>query len=459
MSVAVTGAGVPATHGGPTAPDSPGGGDGPRDRGGAARWRSRLTLGTTPGRLRLTLIALVTASLAWGALAGFTVSQYSSAATSVVTTSEPLTLDAQQIYHDLSDADDTAATAFLDGGLQPFSLVSRYQADVNAASSAIEQATALGGGSPDLVTLSEKLPVYTGEIETARADNRLGYPLGAAYLREASGLMNGTLLPAAQRLYTTDNSRLTATSAQATGLPLVLVTIVVGLAIGYALYRTSRWLTRRTNRVLNAGLVAAGLAGVVSLVWLAVAFIGAHSDLLTAQSRGSVPVQALARADIVALQAHADESLTLIDNTGDDQYQTDYVARQKALGPGAGSLLAAATSAAAGSPAASSVSAAAAHATVWNAAHVKLRAADDSGNHTAAVASALGTRPRDAGAEFAAFSAAMTSGINADQAAFAASASAGGNMYGGLEAATIVLALLMAAGCGWGLSRRLVEYR
>jgi hypothetical protein len=459
MSVAVTGAGVPATHGGPMAPDSQGDGDGPRARGGPGRWRSRLTLRTTPGRLRLALIALVAASLAWGALAGFTVSQYSSAATSVVTTSEPLTLDAQQIYHDLSDANDTAATAFLDGGLQPFSLVSRYQADVNAASHAIEQATALGGGSPDLVTLSENLPVYTGEIETARADNRLGYPLGAAYLHEASNLMNGTLLPAAQRLYTADNSRLTATSAQATGLPLVLVTIVAGLAIGYALYRTSRWLTRRTNRVLNAGLLAAGLAGVVSLVWLAVAFIGAHSDLLTAQSRGSVPVQALARADIVALQAHADESLTLIDNTGDDQYQTDYVARQKALGPGAGSLLAAATSAAAGSPAASSVSAAAAHAGAWNAAHVKLRAADDSGNHSAAVASALGTGPGDAGGGFAAFSAAMTSGINADQAAFAASASAGGNMYGGLEAATIVLALAMAAGCGWGLSRRLVEYR
>lgn len=424
-----------------------------------ARWRSRLTLGTTPGRLRLALIGLVTASLAWGALAGFTVSQYSSAASGVVTTSEPLTLQAQQIYHDLSDANDTAATAFLVGGLQPFSLVSRYNADVNAAAAAIEHATALGGGSPDLVTLSRDLPVYTGQIQTARADSRLGYPLGTAYLREASDLMNGTLLPAAQRLYAADNRRLTGTSAQATGLPLMLFTIVIGLAIGYAVYRVSRWLTRHTNRVLNPGLLAGGLAGGLSLVWLAAAFGGAYLDLQNAQAHGSVPVQALARADIVALQAHADESLTLVDNAGDDQYQHDYLAQHRSLGPGSGTLMAAALSAAAGSQAGSAVGAAAADAGSWNTAHAKLRASDDSGNHEAAVESALGTRTGDAGGAFTAFSTEMTSGINADQAAFAASARAGGNMYTGLEAAVIVLSLAMAAGCAWGLSRRLVEYR
>ena len=430
--------------------------------GGSVRWRSRLGPGTTPGRLRLALVALVTASLAWGALTGFTVSQYSSAAASVVTTSEPLTLDAQQIYHDLSDANDTASTAFLVGGLQPFSLVSRYQRDVSAASIAIEAATALGGESPEEATLARDLPVYTGQIATARADSRLGYPLGTAYLRKASDLMNGVLLPAARRMYAADNSRLTANSSQATGLPLMLVTIVAGLAIGYALFRVSRWLTRHTKRVLNPGLLIAGLAWAISLVWLAVAYTGAHTDLLRAQARGSVPVQALARADIVALQAHADESLTLVDNSGDDQYQADYLAKQRSLGPGPGTLLAAAMAAApGGSPGAHAAAAhaAAAHAAAWNAAHAALRAADDSGDHAVAVASALGTGPGDAGGQFAAFSAAMTSGVNADQVAFDTSARAGGNRYSGLEAALIGLALTMAVASAWGLTRRLLEYR
>jgi hypothetical protein len=424
-----------------------------------ARLRSWLNLGSTPGKLRVALIAVVVASLAWGALAAFTVSQYSSAASGVVATGESLTLDAQHIYQDLSDANNTEATAFLNGGLEPFALRDRYLADIKQAAAAIGDATATGGNSKSIVTLSTDLPVYTGEIETARADNRIGYPLGAAYLREASTLMNGTLLPAANNLYTTENSRLTATSAQATGLPLVIVTLVVGLIIEYVLYRTSRWLARRTHRVLNFGLLAAAAAALVSLAWLAIVFTGARSDLLTAQARGSVPVGALARADITALQAHADESLTLIDNAGDDANQADYVQKQKALGPGPGTLLTAATSAAAGGPAAAAARAAAAHAQSWYQAHAKLRSLDDGGNHTAAVASALGSGTGDAGGQFAAFSSDMTSGINAGQTAFAASADAGESMYTGLEAVVIVLALLMAAGSAWGLSRRLVEYR
>jgi hypothetical protein len=448
MSVAVTGTGDPAARGGP-----PG-------RAGPARWRSRLTFGTTPGRLRLALIGLVAASLAWGALATFTVSQYSSAATSVVTTSEPLTLDAQQIYHDLSDANDTEATAFLVGGMQPQNLVDRYSADVRAASAAIERATALGGGSPDLTALSAGLPAYVDEIGTGRADSRLGYPLGSAYMREASNQMNASLLPAAQRLYNADNAKLTATSAQGTGLPLMLVTIVAGLALGYALYWMSRWLAWRTNRVLNPGLIAAGLAGLISLVWLAVAFGGAYFDLQGAQTRGSIPVQALAHADIVALQAHADESLTLIDNSGDDQYQSDFLARREALGPGRGTLFAAAISASAGTPGAAAVNAAAGRSASWGTAHAKLRVADDDGDHATAVKSALGyLGSQDAGHEFDAFSADMTTAIDDDQAAFAASASAGGTMYAGLEAAMIVLALTMAAASAWGLNRRLMEYR
>jgi len=48
-----------------------------------------------------------------------------------------------------------------------------------------KQASAAGSaGGDDLATLSGQLAVYTDEVGTARADNRLGLPLGAAYLRE-----------------------------------------------------------------------------------------------------------------------------------------------------------------------------------------------------------------------------------------------------------------------------------
>ena len=426
--------------------------------------RARLNVSSTPGRLRLLLAILVLFSLAWGALAAFAVQQYASAASGVVDTREPLSLDALRIYQRLSDANDAAATAFLTGGLEPFPIRQRYLADISAAESGIEDATARGGAgngvtATDLRTLAIDVPVYTGEIETARADNRLGLPLGAAYLREASALMRAALLPAAQRLYDTENSSLGGTSAQATGLPLIAVTVAAGLGLGGVLWLASRWLRRRTNRVFNAGLVVAGVAVVVSLAWLAIAYSGGRSDLLAAQAKGSTPVAALARVDIAAQQAHADESLTLIDNSGDDVYQQDYLNEERALGPGPGTLLTAAATAAAGSPAAPAVTSEVTDAKMWYLDHAGLRALDDSGKHAAAVQSALSSGADDAGLWSARLSADLNTAMAESQAAFDSPARAGAGAYTGLEAGVVLAALVMAAGCAWGLSRRIAEYR
>ncbi len=441
----------------------------PAARGSA--WRSRLDTATTPSRLRLLLVVLVLLSLAWGVLAALTADQHASAAADVVAVSEPLSLDAEQIYQSLSDADATAANAFLAGGLEPPAARQRYEADITQAAIRIEAASALEGSSAartqlpghlskqasaagsaigdDLATLSGQLPVYTDEVATARSDNRLGLPLGAAYLREASALLRGTLLPSASDIYTRESGQLTSASAQATGLPLVVAAVVIGLGIGYVLFRSSRWLAGHTHRLVNYGLLVAALAGLVSLVWLAGAFVVGRADLLHAQQQGSAPAQAFARADVAALQAHADESLTLIDNSGDDAYQQDFLAQKKLLGPGPGTLL--------GAVAASTGNdGAVADAQAWYQAHAALRALDDGGNHAAAVRSALSG---PAATSFARLSATLGDGINTDQAVFASSARGGRDAFTGLAAGMIVAALVMVAGCAWGLSRRLAEYR
>src|SRR5690242_4533659 len=234
-----------------------------------AWWRSRLDGAATPTRLGLLLAVLIVFSLAWGVLAGLTASQHASAAADVVAVSEPLSLDAEQIYTSLSDAGATAASAFLAGGLEPAQARQRYQADITQAAIKIEAASALVGSSAartqlpgqlarktaaadaaigdDLAILSGQLPAYADEVGTARADNRLGLPLGAAYLREASTLLRGTLLPAASDIYTRESALLTSSSAQATGLPLVVVAVLVGLVIGYVLVRSSR--DRKSTRL------------------------------------------------------------------------------------------------------------------------------------------------------------------------------------------------------------------
>src|SRR5215472_3512588 len=403
--------------------------------------------GTTPAKLRLLLIGVLALSLIWGAVAAWTVAAHASATANVLSVSEQLSLDAQQIYRSLSDADATDAAAFLSGGLEPLSLRHRYQADIAQAARRLEAATAAAGNSAAgsrLATLAAELPVYTGLVETARADNRLGLPVGAAYLRQASEVMRARLLPAARDLYAQENAQLAAANNQATGIPYLALTVAA--ITGFGLLWSQLWLTRRTNRLVNSGLLLATVAGLVMLIWLVSALSIARTHLISARDRGSAPVEALARADIAALQAHADESLTLIDRSGDDSFQQDFLVWQKRLGPGRGTLLTFAASLAHGSPGGSRARAAASGAPAWFAVHRRVRSLDDNGKYTAAVRLAIGSGPADSGGLFGRIDTDLTDAIAADQSAFRTAAVAGQNDLAGLEAGIIVLSVLMAAG-------------
>src|SRR5215470_5212866 len=102
--------------------------DVPRHALPAVRHPVRAT--TTPAKLRLLLIGLVSLCLIWGAVAAWVVSQRASAANDVASTTETLSLDGQKIYRFLSDADATADTAFLSSGLEPIDGPLGYQADI-----------------------------------------------------------------------------------------------------------------------------------------------------------------------------------------------------------------------------------------------------------------------------------------------------------------------------------------
>ena len=414
---------------------------------------------STPDGLRLLLAATVMVSLLWGAIAAWTVAQRTSAANDVVASSEPLAFDAQQIYRSLSDADATEAAAFL-AGTEPPGGRSRYLADIARATTYLEIATAATGNQRNrsqLIVLSTEIPLYTGVVEDARADNRLGLPVGSSYVAEASALMRAKLLPAADSFYQQENARLGAADDQATGLPILAV--IVAAAAAYVLIAAQRREARRTHRNFNHGLVAGSAAGLISFVWLIAGLSLARVQLLDARDHGSAPVAALAQADIAALRAHADESLTLINRSGDDPSQADFLGVEKQLGPGPGTLLSTASAAAAGSDGARPAAAAVAAAPVWYATHQQVRAVDNSGGYTAAVQLAIGSGPASSSTEFTRLVGGLTAAISADQAAFSSAAHSGQDAMTGLTAGMIVISLGMAAGCGWGLSRRLAEYR
>ena len=403
------------------------------------------------------LISLIMLCLGWGAVAALTVSQHSSAADDVVSASEPLSLDAQQIYQSLADADVTVSTAYLFGHSEPFADRLRYEHDIDVATADLKAATAASGNSSisaSLAAIAENLPVYTGYVQDGVVYNSMGFPAGGSFTEVASEEMHQTLLPAARNVYAQETARLGDASAEATGLPLAIVAVLAGLLTGVILYRQQRWLTQRTHRIINRGLLLASVATVAALIWLISALAIGRGDLLQASQHGSGPAETLAQADIAALQARGDETLNLISRTGDADFQQNFHSAQNTLD----SLLASA-SAASTSDGVKSIAAAQHAATAWFAVNQQAQALDAAANYGAETTLIIGTGPGSAGTLFNTLQTDLDAAITADQSVFAANATAGQGAFSGLEIGIAVLAVAMAASSAWGVARRLEEYR
>src|SRR5262249_32595273 len=145
--------------------------------------RLRRVASTTPRQIRLAMVAVVLAALLAGLALGAVTAVRRDATNSVATRDEPLMLAADQLYASLSDADPPAATTSLRGGPEPPGLRARYLGDIRRATAQLGALNRRVQGTTDLSAVGEigaGLPVYTGLIETARANNRQGFPVGAA---------------------------------------------------------------------------------------------------------------------------------------------------------------------------------------------------------------------------------------------------------------------------------------
>ena len=194
----------------------------------------------------------------------------------------------------------------------------------------------------------------------------------------------------------------------------------------------------------------ASVAGVAALAWLVVALAGGRSDLLQATRHGSTPAETLAQAGIAALQARGDETLNLISRTGDSDFQQDFRVAQ-----GEFSMRLTAANTQSTVDAAGPTTAASRDASSWFAVNQQAQQLDHAFDYGAETQLEIGS----AGTLFGRLESDLTAAIHADQAVFASSAAAGSGAFTGLEAGVVVLALAMAVGCAWGLSRRLAEYR
>lgn len=277
--------------------------------------RSVSFLITSPGRLTIVALILIVAILAAGLSMWQTTSQRQQQLTRISQLSEPMANASQNLYASLTIADASANTAFSRGTLNSNQdLVSNFDDVIAQASmSATRAATGIENVDDpemkDIATVQRLLPVYTGMVETARANARQGNPVSVAYLASASNLMQVQILPAAKSLYERTS---TATNAEQRELSKPPLFPMSGMAAAILmLLLTQWWLTRRTGRLFNVGLFGATVLMAIALVGVGIATTQPwQSNSIFGEQRPDV--HALTEVRIDAQQLRASETLGLV---------------------------------------------------------------------------------------------------------------------------------------------------
>ncbi|MFF7893759.1 hypothetical protein ACFZDI_18035 [Streptomyces sp. NPDC007907] len=420
---------------------------------------------TEPGRLRIIGALLACLVLAFGAVTAWQMTDRAAAADDVLTRSQPLSSDAADIYRSLADANTAASSGFLAGGQESAATRDRYERDIHTAAEKLVNAAA--NADPDspstrtIAKLNRLLPEYKGLVERARTYNRQGFPVGGAYLRYANEKMQQQMLPAAEDLYKKENQRLGADYAAATPYPWAAIALGVAAlaALAWAQHRNYR----RTNRVLNHGLVAATATATVVLLWLVVGHTLARAGLNDSFDHGVRSLNVLHDARIASLKARGNENLTLVARGAEtkkvgeetyDAYDYDFGTDIKALA----THLAAAEKLADDASGERPVTAAMGNMQEWKKRHGAAREQDENGNYQQALNRVIGAKGAT-GECFDSVDDNLRRALAHEETEFQRAAGDGRDALTGMPAGVAVLAVLGAAGAVLGIGRRLSEYR
>jgi hypothetical protein len=452
LSNPVSGGGLSAGAAGPASPGGSGNGL------AAAGWRRPLRRladqrRTTPGRLRLILLGLITLGLVAGLLTGLTAAGARAGTAELGERAQPLLIEAETVWSALADADTTAAQAFLAGGLEPAELTRRYEDDLRRASAALAEAARLtparGPAADAIRGLTTGLPEYAELVSTARANNRQGLPVGASYLATASQLSRATLQPQAEVLLREAESAVSGAYAEARSTGLLVVLMLVLLALIAALVLTQRHLSRTTHRTFNVPLVAATAVTVALTLGAAGVLSGQRGHLSAAEEHGSRPIGILAEARILALQERSDEALTLVARAGSGEHEADFAKKRARLDALLGELVRIGGGDQRFRDAADGQFA-------YVSEHEQVRRLDDAGSYTDAVKRAIGAK---ATATFAGVTDNLGAALEEHKDRFTYEAGAARDGLGWLAWLGPLLSLLICALALTGLRARLEEYR
>jgi len=413
-----------------------------RDTRASVAWLRQFAR-TTPGIVGM--IAFIVAGLCviTGLVCGGQLDRRIAESNAVLDRSEPFAYSAQNLYAALSAADAAAAAEFL-SAKETAPVRQRYQQALADASSALADATA---GSTDTDTrtavaeLTAQLTAYTGLVESARANNLQGHVIGSAYLREASSLMQMTILPGAEKIYTSNLATVDQGQGAVSSTPTVSL-VLLGLTLA-AICAGSAILVSRTNRQFNLGLLAAAILVLVVGGWILVATRLAAADIEQGRIEGTAMFRQLAQARILAEKARTDETLELIAHGDITESEKSFYSHidelSSRLGPGASAATQAVSN--------------------WTASHRKGVDAYNTGDYIAAVEQAIGPDPDASAAQFALVESGLRDAIEHSRATLRDRVSAAGKWLSWSPTGTLTLMVVAATAAVAGLWPRLKEFQ
>ena len=419
----------------------------------------RLAVASTPARLSVLRAVLIVLALVFAVVGAFGVNRRTNAINEVRTASRQL-LALQDIQVRIVHADAIASSSYLRSGQEDPSQRTAYLDEIAKAGDGLVavSASATAADLEQLSSASRLLGSYVGLVEQARANNRQGFPVGAAYQRQANGIVSNAdpdtpdIVSSLRAVEESQRTQINDSLASAHRAGVLLH--VTGWLVFIALVVASWWMWRTFRRVVNVPVAIALLVLFLVLLIGGIAQAGAVSDTDNAVNAHLAVADRAAQARAAAFEARSQEALTLINrgngaaNEVNWQLGNDIVTREMSNALGSDRGLAGVAASAYAS---------------YAEAHVEIRALDNAGKWEQAVAISLGAQPTSKGINsalaFDGFDQAVGRIATAEGSAASAGLLSAVHPLNSLRIivfiAGLVIAVLSALGCG----QRLKEYR
>jgi hypothetical protein len=418
-----------------------------------------LVVASTPAKLSSLRAVFIVLALVFAVVGAFGVNRRANAINDLRTASHQL-LALQDIQVRIVHADAIASSSYLRSGQEDPTQRTAYLDEIAKAGDGLVAVSA-AASSADLEQLSSAsrlLGSYVGLVEQARANNRQGFPVGAAYQRQANGIVSNAdpdtpdIVSSLRAVEESQRAQINDSLASAHRAGIWLN--VTGWLLFAALLVGSWWLWRTFRRVLNIPIAVALLALFLLLLIGGVKQAGAASDADHAVGTQLTGADKAAQARAAAFEARSQEALTLINRGNGAANEINW-----ALG---NDIVTREMSSTLGGDEGLSTDAASAYSS-YATAHVAIRKLDDAGNWDQAVAVSLGAQPTSAGVystrAFDAFDQAVGKIATAEGSTASASLNSAVHPLNALRnivfLAGLIIAVLAALGCG----QRLKEYR